>query len=181
MDKALQSMIDHMPEKTGKSLIEWKALLQAKKFDKHSEAVKFLKNEHGVTHGFANMIVHSTKDVATKPVDLISEQYAGKEALLDIYNKLISEIKKLGNDIAITPKKSSVSIIRNRQFALIKPATKTRIDLGLKIDDMPFKGRLQNSGPFGALCSHRVQLTAVEEVDGEVMGWIREAYRNASK
>jgi predicted transport protein len=181
MDQALQTMIDNMPEKTGKSLIEWTALLQTRKFDKHSEAVNFLKNEYGVTHGFANTIVHLSKDAPNTPVDLIREQYAGKEALFAIYNTLTSEIKKFGNDITITPKKSAVSIIRNRQFALIKPATKTRIDLGLKIDDMPFKGRLQDSGPFGSMCSHRVQLSAIEEVDAEVLDWIREAYRNASK
>ncbi len=181
MDKALQSMIDNMPEKTGKSLNEWKDILKAKKFEKHSEAVKFLKGDYGVTHGFANTIAHLTKDVDSKPVDLIREQYIGKEALLDIYDTLISEIKKLGNDIAITPKKMSVSIIRDRQFALIKPATKTRIDLGLKIDAMPFKGRLQNSGPFGTMCSHRVQLTSAKEVDEELLSWLHAAYRDASK
>ena len=57
MDKALQTMIDNMPEKTGKSLDEWKKLLKSKTFAKHSEAVKFLKEDHGVTHGFANTIV----------------------------------------------------------------------------------------------------------------------------
>jgi len=51
MDKALQTMIDNMPEKTGKSLDEWKLLLSEKSFSKHSEGVKFLKSEHGVTHG----------------------------------------------------------------------------------------------------------------------------------
>ena len=57
MDKALQTMIDNMPEKTGKSLQEWRAILNKKQFEKHSQAVKFLKEEHGVTHGFANTIV----------------------------------------------------------------------------------------------------------------------------
>ncbi|MCJ7466055.1 MAG: DUF4287 domain-containing protein [Maribacter sp.] len=69
-------MIDKIPEKTGKSLIEWKVILQAKKFDAHYEAVKFLKNDYSVTHGFANTNVHLSKDAATKPVDLISSQYA---------------------------------------------------------------------------------------------------------
>jgi len=41
MEKALQTMIDNMPEKTGKSLSEWKTILQQKSFVKHSEAVNF--------------------------------------------------------------------------------------------------------------------------------------------
>ena len=62
MDKALQTMIDNMPEKTGKSLQEWKTILKEKSFSKHSEGVKFLKSEHGVTHGFANTIVSLSKE-----------------------------------------------------------------------------------------------------------------------
>ena len=46
MDKALQTMIDNMPEKTGRSLEEWKVLLKKKSFAKHVEAMKFLKEEH---------------------------------------------------------------------------------------------------------------------------------------
>lgn len=44
MEKALLTMIDNMPEKTGKSLEEWKSILKKKNFTKHSEGVKFLKN-----------------------------------------------------------------------------------------------------------------------------------------
>ncbi|MGB5430858.1 DUF4287 domain-containing protein, partial [Eudoraea sp.] len=62
MDKALRTMIDNMPEKTGKSLNEWKSLLKGKSFSKHSEAVKFLKEEYNVTHGFANTIVTLSKE-----------------------------------------------------------------------------------------------------------------------
>ena len=39
MEKALQTMIDNMPEKTGKSLAEWKSILQKKSFAKHSEEI----------------------------------------------------------------------------------------------------------------------------------------------
>jgi len=133
MDKALQTMIDNMPAKTGKSLAEWRVILKSKGFEKHGHAVTFLKTEHGVTHGFANTIVTLSKNDQSSADDLLTNQYVGKEQLKPIYDKLISEIGKFGNDITNTPKKGSVSMIRKRQFALIKPATKTRIDLGLKI------------------------------------------------
>ena len=81
MDKALQTMIDNMPEKTGKSLNEWKAILKEKAFAKHSEGVKFLKTEHNVTHGFANTIVTLSKEENNTPDDLVSSQYKGKEVL----------------------------------------------------------------------------------------------------
>ncbi|NNK75890.1 MAG: DUF4287 domain-containing protein, partial [Maribacter sp.] len=102
--------------------------------------------------------------------------YKGKEALFPIYEKLISFVKRLGSDVIVTPKKSSVSIIRKRQFVLIKPATKTRIDLGFKLKDKPTTNRLQNSGPFGSMCTHRVQISDVNEIDDELKDWIKEAY-----
>ncbi|MDG5492033.1 DUF4287 domain-containing protein [Psychroserpens sp. SPM9] len=176
MDKALQTMIDNMPEKTGKSLDQWKTILKAKAFSKHSEGLNFLKKEHGVTHGYANTIILLSKDESPSEDDLVSNQYKGKESLFPIYEMLIDTIKPFGNDITITPKKTSVSVIRKRQFVLIKPATKTRIDLGFKLPDKPTTDRLGNSGPFGTMCTHRVQLTSVDDVDSELIGWMKEAY-----
>lgn len=179
MDKALQTMIDNMPEKTGKSLKEWKIILKKKSFSKHSEGVKFLKTEHGVTHGFANTIVSLSKEENVSSEDLVTAQYTGKENLKPIYDSLITFINSLGNDITITPKKGSVSVIRKRQFVLIKPATKTRIDLGFKLKDKPTTDRLENSGPFGTMCTHRVRLSDKSEIDQELKQWISEAYEKS--
>ena len=85
MDKALKTMIDNMPEKTGKSLEEWKKILRERSFAKHMEGVKFLKSEFGLTHGFANTIVSLSKDDKSSSDDLVENQYKGKEGLLPIY------------------------------------------------------------------------------------------------
>lgn len=179
MDAALKTMIDNMPEKTGKSLDEWKKILKAKSFEKHSQGVNYLKTEHQVTHGFANTIVTLSKEENSTSEDLVKSQYTGKEGLLPIYEELIGFLKSLGNDVRITPKKGSVSIIRKRQFVLIKPATKTRIDLGFKLKEKPITDRLENSGPFGTMCTHRVRLTDVNQIDSELKNWIQEAYEKS--
>ncbi|MCT4629440.1 DUF4287 domain-containing protein [Winogradskyella sp.] len=180
MSDALQTMINNMPEKTGKSLDEWKKILKEKAFTKHSEGVNFLKKEHGVTHGFANTIVTLSKEENHSDEDLVTNQYKGKESLFPIYEKLLPILKGFGDDVTIAPKKGSVSIIRKRQFALIKPATKTRIDLGLKLKDKPTTDRLGNSGPFGTMCTHRIQLTSTDDVDNELIEWMKEAYEKAN-
>lgn len=179
MDKALQTMIDNMPEKTGKSLNDWRSLLKLKSFTKHSEAVNFLKKEYKVTHGFANTIVTLSKEENTTPADLVKNQYKGKEDLIPIYEKLLAMVESFGKDVTITPKKASVSVIRKKQFALIQPSTKTRIDLGLKIKDKPTTDRLENSGPFGTMCTHRVKLSEVSQIDSELRVWLKEAYLKA--
>ncbi|GAA4810985.1 hypothetical protein GCM10011365_13670 [Marinicella pacifica] len=176
MDKALKTMIDNMPDKTGKSLDEWIKVLKVKNFDKHSEAVKFLKDTHGVTHGYANTIVTLSKENPEEPVDLVSAQYAGKESLKPLYDRLISFVETLGKDVTIAPKKTSVSIIRKHQFALIKPATKSRMDLGLKLKGIEPQGVLETSGPFGTMCTHRIQLKDLEDINDEVTTWLTKAY-----
>ena len=110
---------------------------------------------------------------------MVVNQYKGKENLIPIYKKLLSVVKGLGSDVIITPKKGSVSIIRKKQFTLIKPATKTRIDLGFKLKDKPTTNRLGDSGPFGSMCTHRVKISTIEEIDSELKEWIKEAYMSA--
>ena len=179
MEKALQTMINNMPEKTGKSLEEWKVILNAKNFIKHSEAVNYLKKEHGVTHGFANTIVSLSKDNQSAPEDLVKTQYKGKEQLFPIYEQLVAMVKEFDNDVKITPKKTEVSLDRKKKFAVIRPSTKTRIDLGLKLKGVPNTERLENSGPFGTMCTHRIKLSDVGQLDAELKQFLYDAYEKA--
>ncbi|MEZ4932509.1 MAG: DUF5655 domain-containing protein [Saprospiraceae bacterium] len=171
-------------EKTGQPLEHWIEVVKKSNLEKYKAIMDFLKTEHGLTHGYANFIALKANKSDAGSIDddeLLTNQYnKGKEQLKPIYEKLVAEIEKFGNDITRTPKKDSVSMIRKKQFALIKPATKTRIDLGLKLKGKPVTDRLGNSGPFGAMCTHRVQITDLEEVDAELLGWLREAYEGAA-
>jgi len=167
-------------KQTGKPLDHWIKVVKKANIIKHKSIIDFLKSEHGFTHGFANFVAFKTKGSDAASMDseeLINRQYSkGKENLKPIYEKLMKEIKKFGNDITVTPKKDSISLIRKHQFALIKPATKTRIDLGLKIKGKATTKRLENSGPFGAMCTHRVRLESEAKVNMQLLGWIKEAY-----
>lgn len=175
-------MEENLKEKTGKTLAEWKTLLAAQPFEKHGEFMSFLKGEHGITHGFANFITLKFREAdagSAHADDLVENQYKGKEALKPIYTLLDEKIKNLGADVEVAPKKAAVSYRVKRQFALVQPSTKTRIDLGLKLNDTPHEGRLETSGPFGSMCSHRVQLTDASQVDEQVLDWIKMAYEQA--
>ncbi|MEQ8240391.1 MAG: DUF5655 domain-containing protein [Cyclobacteriaceae bacterium] len=166
-------------EKTGKTLDDWLEIVNKSGLQKHGEIMQLLKKEHGFTHGFANFVTLKARksDAASfEEDDLLSIQYKGKESLKPIYDKLIEVVSAFGNDVTITPKKDSVSLRRKHQFALIKPATKTRIDLGLKLKDKPVTERLENSGPFGTMCTHRVKLSAIAQIDEELTSWLNEAY-----
>lgn len=166
-------------EKTGKSLDHWIAVVKKSGHEKHKAIMDYLKSDHGFTHGFANFVALSANKSAAVHADdddLIANQYKGKETLIPIYEALDKILNALGDDISITPKKDSISYIRKNQFALIKPATKTRIDLGLKIKGQEPEGILESSGPFGAMCTHRIQITEIGQLTKELKEWIQLAY-----
>ncbi len=172
-------MEESLKEKTGKDLNTWIGIAKQSGFEKHGQILKFLKEEHGLTHGYANFVALKTLKSDAGSMDakeLVNNQYKGKENLLMIYVKLLNELNNFGDDIEIAPKKSSVSLRTKKQFVLIQPTTKTRIDLGLKLKDIEPEGRLETSGPFGTMCSHRIQLTDVSDVDKEVTDYMRMAY-----
>lgn len=176
-EELAQTMIDNLPEKTGKSLAEWQGVVKASGAVKHGEMMKLLKGEHGVTHGFANLIAQKcTGNLDVGADDLVANQYKGKEALKPIHDAIVDYVKTLGGDVEIAPKKTSVSLRRSKQFALIQPSTKTRVDLGINLKGEPAQGRLET---MSGMCTHKVKLMGVDGFDDEVKGWIAEAYARA--
>ena len=112
--------------------------------------------------------------------DLVAAQYAGKkEGLKPIYDALSTAIGKLGKDVEFAPKKAYVSLRRNKQFALIQPSTATRVDVGFCMKGEPATDRLEVAGSFNSMCSHRVRLTSVKEIDAELKRWLKQAYQRS--
>ena len=175
-EKQLATMLANIPDKTGKTLKEWKAIVAKAELEKHGMIVKLLKTEHSVTHGFANLIAAKCLENEAS-VDLVANQYDGaKKGLKPIYDAIIKHVKSIGGDVEIAPKKTSVSLRRKKQFALIVPATKSRIDLGLALKGEVPKERLET---YNAMCSHRVRLETLESFDDEVKNWIKQAYNRS--
>lgn len=183
VDEATQNMIHNLAEKTGKSLAEWTQIARASKLAKHGEIVKFLKAEHGLTHGYANLVAHEALQSDAGKFegdDLLAAQYAGAKAgLRPIYDALAAAVKQFGGDVEFAPKKAYVSLRRNKQFACFQPSTATRMDVGINLKGVPPAGRLEASGSFNAMVSHRVRVASLAEVDDELIGWLRQAYTAA--
>lgn len=180
VDSATQTMIDNVPSKTGRPLDEWFAVLDTAGLGKHGEAMTLLKSEHGVSHGFANLIVRMHRDRAAgspTSVDLIEAQYAGAKApLRSILDRLLEEATGFGADVEVAPKKTGVSLRRSKQFAVVEAPSSKRVQVGLNLRGAEPTERLRAAG---GMCTHRVDVTDVAEVDAELLGWLREAYELA--
>lgn len=184
IDPQLQTMIDNMPEKTGKSLTEWYKVIADAKLQKHGEILKSLKGDFGVTHGYANTIsiLYRQQTAGGPPPeeDLVNNQYSGAKAdLRPVYEAILTAVSQFGSNVEIAPKKTYVSLRRSKQFAIVQPATRTRIDLGLNLKDVAPTERLEGGNVFSGMCTHRVRLTSVADIDTEVIGWLRQAYDQA--
>ena len=183
IDPQAQTMIDNMPEKTGNTLEGWFKLIEAQKLEKHGEIMKLLKGEHGVSHGFANTItLLYRQNLAGGPAseeDLVITQYSKKQDLHPLYTRLIEEVQKFGNDVELAPKKSYVSLRRARQFGIIQPSTKTRMDLGLNLKGQEASGALVEGDKWSGMCSHRIELFSLEDITPEVIDWLRKAYERS--
>lgn len=178
------AMIANLEEKTGKTLPQWLKIVKQSKLEKHGQIVKMLKADHAVTHGFANMIAHqyleSLKPADASDDDPVAGQYSGAKAdLRPIYDAIIKAVSKFGKDIEISPKKAYVSLRRNKQFAIVQPSTRTRVDVGINLKGDEPTERLEASGSFNSMVSHRVRLSSKSDVDKELIAWLKDAYGRA--
>lgn len=145
--------------------------------------MKFLKEEHSFGHGFANFVSLRARDTNADSVNnkdtVIEKQYKGKEHFLPVYETLLADILKFGNDIEVAPKNAYVSLRRKKQFAILQPVTKARFEIGINLKGQEAHGILEPIQAVGAMCSHKISISVKEDITDEVMEWIRKAYQNA--
>lgn len=183
LNKAYGSQIANIEKSSGKKIAEWATILTKTTFEKHGELVKYLKEKHGFTHGNANMLVHysrQTHAAATEnETDWIAEQYKGKENLKPWYDTLMKAINSFGKDIEISPKKGYVSLRRKKQFAIIQPSSKTRLDLGINSKGVAASGNIEAAGSWNAMCTHRIKIDNEKTITKDLIAFIKQAYEQA--
>ena len=180
VDEATRTQIRNIESQTGKSLDELIRIGLETGITKHKELQAFFTTEFGLTYGNANVLTVFTRDkmkgASGEEENFVDAQYTGKETLRPIYDALIAAVEGFGDDVEIAPKRTYVSLRRKRQFGLIQPSTATRVDVGVNLKGVEPVGRLEKSGSFNSMVSHRVRLSAASDVDDELVAWLRQAY-----
>jgi Domain of unknown function (DUF5655)/Domain of unknown function (DUF4287) len=184
VDKAIATQLANIETRSGKTLEQLAAIVNQSGLERHGQIVAMLKSDLGMGHGDANTLVHHLKGnlqtaqeklAAGDPLDQI---YVGaKASLRPIHEKLIQAIEKFG-EFEVAPKKGYVSLRRKKQFAMIGPATNSRVEVGINMKGAPATPRLQ-AQPAKSMCQYQVKLTSDAEVDQELIGWLKTAYQGA--
>jgi len=187
LEKAVETQLSNIQTKTGKSLDELTAVIKNSGLTRHGEIREMLIREFGLGYGDANTLVHyalqsdgerAASAKGQSGDDVVDEIYSGAKAgLRPIHDRLMDALLAFG-PFEIVPKKGYVSLRRKKQFAMIGPATKTRVEVGLNIKGAEPAARLIEQ-PAGSMCNYKVNVTTVEEVDADLLAWLRRAYESA--
>jgi Domain of unknown function (DUF5655)/Domain of unknown function (DUF4287) len=180
-DEMMSAVSASLAERTGKTLDEWVALVQASEVDPLDQNAvrRWLRTEHGVPQNsqwaIADAAARAAGWVRPSTAEYIDSQYTGaKAALRPIYDALATAAGELGGDVTVEGRSSYTPFVRGRQFAAAA-TTKDRVDLGLRFTDPPVDDRLQRStGPGQS--THKIALHNVDDVDGQVRHLLRLAY-----
>ncbi|MBI4231273.1 MAG: DUF4287 domain-containing protein [Planctomycetes bacterium] len=177
-----EAVMRNLEARTGKPVEAWVRLLKRSGLKERKERVAWLKERHGLGFVQAQVVADVADGKGSGYEDgeaLMDRMFRGpKAALRPVYESLEKAARRLGADVTVYPCKTYVVFRRRVKFATVKPATASRVDLGLTLGKRPALGRL---GKVRALrgdeqITHVVPLSTVAEVDREVLGWLREAY-----
>jgi len=176
---ALATQIRNIETKTGKTFAQLCKLITDSGLAKVGEQRSMLMEKLSLGYGDANTLAIMAKNAAVPapaadadPLDAI---YTGPKAhLRTLHERLSAEIDKLGA-YERAPKKTYISMRRKKQFAMLGPATKDQVELGLNAKSLPASPRLKALPP-GGMCQYSVRLSGPAEINAELMGWVRAAY-----
>jgi predicted transport protein len=182
------TQLKNIQTRTGKTIAELHAAVTASDAAKHSERRNWLMQRFKLSYGDANAVAlfidkplpdlgGGTPTPAAAPADgdPLAAIYTGAKARLrPVHEAVMSKIRAFG-EFEESPKKSYVSLRRKKQFAMVGPATKDSIEIGLNAKDLPAHARLKLQ-PTGSMCNATMRITSAAEVDAQLKGWLRQAY-----
>jgi hypothetical protein len=181
------TQLKNIQSRTGKSIAELHAALAAAGLAKHGEKRSWLMEHFKLGYGDANTVAlfvdkplpalgdagEATAVVADgDPLDTI---YSGNKAGLRPLHEAVMKLVQQIGPCEQAPKKTYISLRRKKQFAMLGPATKDLIEIGLNAKDLPPHPRLKALPP-GGMCQASTRIGAAAEIDSQLAGWIRQAY-----
>jgi hypothetical protein len=170
-----------LERQTGATLAQWDARIRAEAAPANEPALRAWLAEGGVTGYPAMLLVFETfgyPDYLQKEAgQLIDEQYADRPAIRPIFNRVLEVLPTVGQ-VELQARKTYVALLSSkRTFGSIQPTTKTRVDIGLRLDGVKPAGRLEIAKSIGqSSMTHKIGLSSPAEVDDEAVDWLRRAY-----
>lgn len=183
----MQKWIRELPEKTGRSLDEWIALVKKSGPATEKERREWLKKEHRLGTNSAMFIAERAEGKGTEDdspeeylkaaEEWVETMFSGAKAgLRPLYDELLTVALEMG--AKASPGKTAVSLYRNHVFASLKPSTNTRIDVGLALGNMKTPKRVIDTGGYEKKdrITRRIEVKSKADIDDELKKWLKKAW-----
>ena len=174
-----QAVIRNLRNRTGKSLDQWVRVAKQSTLTEPQALRMWLKTEYGLGGTTGGIISDATlgKPEPLSDSAMLDAQFRGERAAIrPAYDRLVLEVNKLGSDVSVGIRKTQTTFARTYSFAIAKAPTRTRIDLGLRLPGVKRTKRLEATTAFSDNATHCVALTSPEDVDAQLLRWLKAAY-----
>jgi hypothetical protein len=193
--KAAQlTQLKNIQTKMGRSIQSLHEALEKTGLTKVGEKRNWLMDTYKLGYGDANAVAlfvgkipaeligqtaQSLSNETIAAVDVLDTIYTGPKAhLRPLHEAVISQVKGFGA-FEEAPKKTYISLRRKKQFAMIGPATKDAIEIGLNGKVLPADLRLKIIPP-GGMCQATTRISKFDEIDQDLIAWLRQAFDSAA-
>ena len=178
---SFQAYLDNIKAKTGKTADDFKAMAAEKSLTKTAEIIAWLKSDFGLGHGHAMAIVHlivHQEHRNASPDDRVGKLFSGnKEKWRKSYDALIDQVTAFGPDVSVSAGQTYINLLRGeKKIAIVQPSSAERLDIGIKLKGVEASGRFEEAGAWNAMVTHRVRIARPEQIDREVINWLKMAY-----
>lgn len=182
------TQLRNIQAKTGQSIAALHAVLAASGLAKTAERRSLLMQKFSMGYGDANAVAlccgkpvpaldgsAPTAAAATDSADPLEAIYTGTKAPLRPLHLAVLQVVQGMGAFEQATKKTDISLRRQKQFAMVGPATKDQVEIRLNAKGLPVSSRLKAMPP-GGMCQYTVRIRSIAEVDAELLGWLRTAY-----
>ncbi|MDP1902241.1 MAG: DUF5655 domain-containing protein [Rubrivivax sp.] len=187
---ATLTQLRNIQAKTGTTIAELHAVLAESGLVKTGERRALLMQRFKLGYGDANAVAllmgkplpaldgATPEPVASQAGEALDAIYGGNKAPLRALHEAVMAVVAGLGDFEAAPKKAYISLRRKRQFAMIGPATREAIEIGLNARDLPAHARLKIVPP-GGMCQATTRISQASEIDATLKGWLKQAFEAA--
>jgi hypothetical protein len=178
---SFQAYLDTIKAKTGKTPEDFAKLATHKGLTKHGEIVAWLKSDFDLGHGHANAIVAVLLKSETRKAsgdEKLEKLCSGKKAVWRATcDTLIAKLKVFGPNVDTVANETYINVlVGKKKFAILQPSSAERFDIGIKLKGVKPSDRLEAAGSWNNMVTHRVRISDPNEVDNQVITWLRQAH-----
>lgn len=176
-----QSIEDRLARQTGHDIAWWNERIAGVGGLDDETALRAWLTGEGVT-GYQQMLLVMERfgypDFLLATADeLLDGQYADRPDLRAILDAVVAAASTFG-PLDVQARKTYTSLLTPRRtFAAVRPTTRTRVDLALRLDGVEPGGRLLDGrNTAGGGLNLRIALESVDDLDADALALLREAY-----